>query len=132
MDIDRFWGAVYSVYKAGNVKHWLEDEEKENLYKNNLSFKAENSVTIAIKETFNLEQDKAFWKVYKLKEICELLDFKFAEKSSSVKNAFENLGFIYTTHRHKYDNKLHKGFKIPNPKEEEVRGLIKEMEDCPF
>lgn len=132
LDIDRFWGAVYSVYKAGNVKHWLEDEEKENLYKNNLSFKAENSVTIAIKETFNLEQDKAFWKVYGLKEICELLDVKFSEKSSSVRNAFENLGFKYTTHRHKYDNKPHRGFKIPNPKEEEVRGLIKEMEDCPF
>ena len=134
IDINKFWGAVYAVYKAGNINYWLEGKEKEQLYNNNLSFKAENSLTIMIKEKFDFNQNEIAWKTYNIGELSEILDVKGTKEAKSIKNAFMNMGFIYGSHRDNYRTGTKTGFKLPNVKKEEARGIIKQIDtaDCPF
>lgn len=129
ININEFWGAVYSLYKSEKVAYWLTKEENEALNNSNMSFNAENYISIALEETFDWEQEQEYWKVYSIKELCEVLEVPNKE-SKALKNEMERRNYRLGAHRSMYTgDKTKKGYKLPNVNIHQVEELKKDKEE---
>lgn len=129
INIDEFWGAVYSLYKSEKVTYWLTKEENEALINSNMNFNVENDISIALDETFNWEQNKIAWKVYTVTELCNILEIK---EKKALKNEMERRNFKYKAHRDNYHSKPKSGYKLPNINQKEAKRLKDELDTVPF
>ena len=131
INISEFWGAVYSLYKSEKVAYWLTKEENEALADNNMNFNVENYISIALDENFNWEQDKEYWRVYNITELCKVLDIPNKE-SKALKNEMERREHRWGTHRSLYNDKPKKGYKLPNIDTKQVERLRRDLKIVPF
>nr|DAO57245.1 MAG TPA: virulence associated protein E [Caudoviricetes sp.] len=111
ININEFWGAVYSLWCSKTVKNYLDADETETLLQDNTTFNMENDITIAIDETFDFEQPKELWRVYSLGELKGIIGIY---EVKAIKNELERRRLKYSAHRDKYSDKVKKGFKLPN------------------
>lgn len=123
IDIDEFWGAVYSLWCSGTVKNFLNADETETLLQDNTMFNVENNITIALNDTFDFEQQKELWRVYNISEIAEIIGIR---ENKAIKNELERRRFKYGTQRDKYKNRK-TGFKLPNIDTKQAEKLEKEL-----
>ena len=129
INIDDFWGAVYSLYKSEKVTYWLTKEENEALINSNMNFNVENDISIALDETFNWEQNKIAWKVYTVTELCNILDIK---EKKALKNEMERRKLRFGAHRDNYNCNPKKGYKLPNINEKEGTKVTDDLNCMPF
>lgn len=109
IDIKKFWGAVYYIWKNNIISDYLSLEQQETLAELNSKFNFETDTTIILNEKLDWEMDKEDWEVYNISEIADYLMIK---DKKQVKIELEKKGLKYTVHRRKgRDSK--KGFKIP-------------------
>ena len=109
IDIKRFWGAVYSIWKAGTTKDYLEDDERKKLNEINSRYNYKNDISYIIEEKINWDMPKEEWEVYGITEIANYLCVK---ENKSLKIELEKKGLKYSSHRNKA-GKVKKGFKLP-------------------
>lgn len=109
IDMFRLWGAVYSLWKSGAVKEYLDKEELEMLNKINTEFNFENDTSIILKESIDWSMPIERWKVYKTIEIANALGIHEKKK---VKIELERMG--YENKQRKVNGKNKRGFLIPD------------------
>lgn len=109
IDIKRFWGAVYSIWKTGTTKDYLEDDERKKLNEINSRYNYKNDISYIIEEKINWDMPKEEWEVYGITEIANYLCVK---ENKSLKIELEKRGLKYSSHRNKA-GKVKKGFKLP-------------------
>lgn len=129
IDINKFWGAVYSLYKSNTVPYWLTKEENEALSNNNMNFNVENDISIILDEKFDWEQNQLTWKVYSITELCNILEIK---ERKALKNEMERRKLRFGAHRDNYNCNPKKGYKLPNINEKEVKKVTDELNCIPF
>lgn len=109
IDMNKLWGAVYSLWKSGTITDYLEKDEMEKLNTMNREYNYKNDISYIIDEKIMWDMPKEEWEVYKITEIAEYL---FIKEKKSLKIELEKRGLKYQSHRNK-DGKVKKGFKIP-------------------
>lgn len=109
IDINKFWGAVYSLWKSGTVLDYLPPEEEKILAELNSSFNYETDTTIILNEELDWESEDDEWEVYSITEICRYLSIK---DKKQLKIELEKKGLKYQSHRRPGRNNK-KGFRIP-------------------
>lgn len=124
INIDEFWGAVYSLYKSNKIDYWLTKEENEALSVNNMQFNVENDISITLDDAFDWEQSPLLWKVYTVTELCNLLDIK---EKKAFKNEMERRKIRFGTHRDNYRDGVKKGYKLPNIDKQQAKNMAKNL-----
>lgn len=109
IDIKKFWGAVYSLWKSGTIKDYLEDDELKKLYEINGRYNYQTDVSYLIEEKIRWDMPKEEWEVYGITDVAKYL---MTKESKSVKIELEKKGLRYGSHRTK-SGKSKKGFKLP-------------------
>lgn len=109
IDIKRFWGAVYLIWKTGTIKDYLEDDERKKLNEINSRYNYKNDISYIIEEKINWDMPKEEWEVYGITEIANYL---YIKENKSLKIELEKRGLKYSSHRNKA-GKVKKGFKLP-------------------
>lgn len=109
IDIRKFWGAVYALWKSGTVTDYLEDDELKKLYEINSKYNFQTDISYLIEEKINWEMPKEEWEVYKITDIANYL---MSKESKSIKIELEKRGLKYMAHRTRA-GKVKKGFKLP-------------------
>lgn len=109
IDMNKLWGAVYSLWKSGTITDYLEKDEMEKLNTMNREYNYKNDISYIIDEKIMWDMPKEEWEVYKITEIA---DYLFIKEKKSLKIELEKRGLKYQSHRNK-DGKVKKGFKIP-------------------
>ncbi|NFE84078.1 hypothetical protein FDB42_12465 [Clostridium botulinum] len=109
IDMKRFWGAVYSLWKRGNIKDYLEEDERARLDEINARYNYKTDISYIIEEKIRWDMPKEEWEVYGITEISNYL---LVRENKSLKIELEKKGLKYTAHRNK-EGKLKKGFKLP-------------------
>lgn len=106
----KFWGAVYNLWKSGKVEDYLTSEEQEYLNEHNKDFNFVNDITILLDENIDWKADEEKWQVYNLTELSHEL---MTKDLKSIKNELIKKGFKYDNYYIKETKKAKKGFKIP-------------------
>ena len=125
IDINKFWGAVYSAWKNGIIAHNLTKEEENKLQNNNIDFSVENDITIKFNELFDWQQNEKLWKTYSITELCKVLE---VFEGKAVKNELLRKGYKYQSHRDNYHAKNKKGYKLPNVDEKETQAKADQLQ----
>ncbi|WP_294395679.1 VapE domain-containing protein [uncultured Clostridium sp.] len=94
------WGAVYSLWKSGSIKDYLEKDEMEKLNIMNRDYNFKDDVSYVIDEKINWDMPKEQWHVYSITEIAYYLMIK------------EKKGLEYKVYRIN-SKQVKKGFCIP-------------------
>lgn len=105
----KFWGAVYSLWKRGDIKEYLEDDEMAKLNEVNAKYNYKNDISLILDEKINWDMPREEWTIYKLTEIA---DYLLIRETKSIKIELEKRGLKYGSHRNKL-GEVKKGFKIP-------------------
>ena len=134
-------GAVYNecVENLINPIEYFEDltpEESKELEENNKNFMVETSPETELKEIveekFDFTQDRKYWKVYRLKDLKEVLECQF-DKTIDLKEFFEkNYGYKYQSQLNVYNCKKVCGIKLPNTDKRQFENFKKAAADSPF
>lgn len=109
IDIKKFWGAVYHLWKNKLVTDYLNQEQLEKLSEINSGFNFETDTTIILNEKLDWSLDKEDWDVY---GIAEIADYLMIKDKKQVKIELEKKGLEYKVHR-RPGRASKKGFKIP-------------------
>lgn len=109
IDKKELWGAVYSLWKSGTIKDYLEPDEMEKLNNMNREYNYKNDISYIIDEKIKWDMPKEEWDVY---GITEISDHLFIKEKKSLKIELEKKGLKYGSHRTRA-GKVKKGFKIP-------------------
>ena len=109
IDIQEFWGAVYSLWKTGLITEFLEPQDLIELNQINKTYAYENDITIVLNEKLNWDTLPEEWEVYNISEICEYL---YIREKKSLKIELEKKGIKYQSYRMR-NGQVKKGFKIP-------------------
>ena len=70
LDIEKFWGAVYSVWKEGSIKDYLTDSDIEILNKINQNYNFVSDISITLDDKLDWDSPIEEWEVYNATEIC--------------------------------------------------------------
>lgn len=108
IDKKKLWGAVYSLWKSGTIKDYLEDDEMEKLNDMNAEYNFKNDISYVIDEKIRWDMPKEEWCVY---GITEIADYLMVKEKKSLKIELEKKGLEYKVYR--IGPKLKKGFCIP-------------------
>lgn len=109
IDMKKFWGAVYSLWKSGTIKDYLEEDEQKKLYEVNARYNYQTDASYLVEERIRWDMPKDEWEVYGITEIANYL---MTKESKSIKIELEKKGLRYGSHRTRA-GKVKKGFKIP-------------------
>lgn len=109
IDKSDFWGAVYSLWKRGDVKDYLEDDEMAKLNEINTGYNYQNDVSYVVEERIRWDMPAEEWEVYGIVDLANLL---MVSERKLLRIELEKRGIKYTSHRVK-DGKFKKGFKVP-------------------
>lgn len=109
IDKSEFWGAVYSLWKSGTVKDYLEEDEIAKLNQINAEYNFKNDISYMIDEKIKWDMPKEEWAVY---GIVEISNYLMTKESKSVKIELEKRGLKYQSHRIA-NGRVKKGFKLP-------------------
>lgn len=109
IDKTELWGAVYSLWKRGDIKDYLEDDEMKKLNEINSNYNYQNDVSYVVDEKIDWDCPIEEWEVYKLTDIASYL---MVSEKKSLKIELEKRGHKYKSHRLK-SGKVKKGFKLP-------------------
>lgn len=109
IDKSDFWGAVYSLWKCGDVKDYLEDDEMAKLNEINTGYNYQNDVSYVVEERIRWDMPAEEWEVYGIVDLANLL---MVSERKLLRIELEKRGIKYTSHRVK-DGKFKKGFKVP-------------------
>lgn len=109
IDMNKFWGAVYSLWKGGTIKDYLEEDEQQKLYEVNGRYNYQTDASYLVEEKIKWDMPKEEWDVYGITEIANYL---MTKESKSIKIELEKKGLKYSSHRTRA-GKVKKGFKIP-------------------
>lgn len=109
IDLKKFWGAIYAMWKQGNVIDYLTSEDQMKLHELNKSYNFSSDVSITIDEGVDWTSDKSTWQVYNVSEICQLLCIR---EKKSVANEMTKRDIPYKVYRLS-NGKTKKGYKIP-------------------
>lgn len=109
IDKKELWGAVYSLWKNGNIKEYLEEDEMEKLNEMNTEYNFKNDISYIIDERIRWDMPKEQWTVYGLIEIADYLMIK---EKKSLKIELEKRGLEYKVYRIN-SQKVKKGFCMP-------------------
>lgn len=104
-----FWGAVYSLWKSGEVIDYLTDSEQDHLKELNKEFAFESDITIAMNEKFDWDTPQEDWGIYNITEICQYLGIR---EKKALKNEMMKRDIEYKVHARR-GAKSKKGYKIP-------------------
>ena len=109
IDLQKFWGAVYSLWLSNTVEDYLTIEEQNFLSRVNMEFNYENDITITLDECMNWDEYEEKWWVYSLSEICEKLNIK---EKKALKNELLKKGIVSKNQRLP-NGEQKKGYKLP-------------------
>ena len=109
INMNKFWGAVYSLWKGGTIKDYLEEDEQKKLYEVNARYNYQTDASYLVEEKIKWDMPKEQWDVYGITEIANYL---MSKESKSIKIELEKKGLKYSAHRTRA-GKVKKGFKIP-------------------
>ena len=109
IDLQKFWGAVYSLWLSNTVEDYLTIEEQNFLSRVNMEFNYENDITITLEECMNWDTFEEKWWVYSLSEICEKLNIK---EKKALKNELLKKGIVSKNQRLP-NGEQKKGYKLP-------------------
>lgn len=109
IDKKELWGAVYSLWKSGTIKDYLEEDEMKKLNEMNVGYNFKNDISYIIDEKIRWDMPKEEWCVYGLIEIAEYLMVK---EKKSLKIELEKRGLEYKVYRIN-SQKVKKGFCMP-------------------
>lgn len=109
IDKNELWGAVYSLWKSGSIKDYLEQDEMEKLNIMNREYNFENDLSYIINEKIKWDMPKDQWHVYSITEIAEYLMIK---ERKLLKIELEKKGLEYKVYRLNSEQ-VKKGFYIP-------------------
>lgn len=109
LDVNKFWGAIYFLWKNDIIRDYLDIEEQSILSELNNSFNYETDTTIILNEKLDWESDKEDWEVY---NVTQISDYLFIKDKKQLKNELEKRGLEYKQYRLK-TGKTKWGFKIP-------------------
>lgn len=110
IDIEKFWGAVYYLWKNEIVRDYLTSSEQELLSNINSNFNFETDITIILNEKLDWDMEEEEWQVYNITEVAEYLFIR--DKNKQIKQELEKKGLVYKSYRLK-TGKVKKGFKLP-------------------
>lgn len=105
----KLWGAVYSLWKSGTIKDYLEEDEMEKLNEMNPEYNFKNDISYVIDEKIRWDMPKEEWCVYGLIEIA---DYLMVKEKKSLKIELEKRGLEYKVYRIN-SQKVKKGFCMP-------------------
>lgn len=111
IDMQKFWGAVYSLWKKGTQTDYLSKEDLANLNLANEDFNYVTDIKITLTEAIDMTLPEDEWVVYNTSQIAHLLKIK---EKKLLSEHLKNMGFPYKSHRH--GGAIKKGFKIPSLK----------------
>ena len=109
IDMPKLWGAVYSVWKTGEIKEYLEDDELNALKKINSNFNYENDTSIILKDNIDWSMPIEQWKMYKPTEIANALGLHEVKK---IEIELTRMG--YEKKPRKRNGKTVRSFLIPD------------------
>lgn len=90
VDIDQLWGEVMHLLKTGEIPHYLTEEDKEILQKNNEQFEVKTEAYLKLEAGFDwAETDKSKWQRLTSTQICKELDIV---GYSTLKTTMDKLG----------------------------------------
>ena len=112
IDKCKFWGAVYSLWKSGRVKDYLEEDEFEKLNVINKDYNYQSDVSLLIEERFDWDTPEDSWEIHGLKEIASYLGYLGCSETKKIKVELEKKGLRYGAHR-SLGGRVKKGFKLP-------------------
>lgn len=110
LDINKFWGAVYTLWKNNEIPYYLTAEETEKLSGCNTQFAVENDISLVLDEGLDWSQEEEEWRIYGLIDLCNKLDIK---EKKALKNELERRGFTYKKRRDRYNVNSKWGFLLP-------------------
>lgn len=108
IDIDQLYGQIMDIYYKGEIKHYFDDTELQELYESNKQFNYRNSIQLILEDLFEEGEEE----IYTLTELKE--NFLKNEKPKAISNTLKAMGYESKTHRKA--GKLKKGYKLPIPK----------------
>lgn len=108
IDMVKFWGAVYHLYKQNTIKPYLDEEEIKTLSKLNKEFNSENDISIILNEKIDWSIPKEQWVVYSTVELCDYLMIK---EKKALANELMRREIDYKVY--KVGGKSKRGYKIP-------------------
>lgn len=108
IDKNKFWGAVYHLYKSGEVTDWLDKEETAELERLNRTFNYKDDVAITLDEKLDWDSPREEWGHYSVTTIAERLCIR---EKAKIKNEMQRRGIKYEQKR--YGRKPVRGYTIP-------------------
>lgn len=108
IDMKRFWGAVYSLWKVGSVKEYLTVDEQAVLQKINSNYNYENDISIALDDKIDWQMPEEEWTPYKPTEIA---DYLYVRETKKLKIELEKRGIFCKVYNK--NGKTIRGYKIP-------------------
>ena len=124
-------GAIYDQYlknlqKKDKYFETLNPDESKLLAEVNKNFmyekESENILEEKVKEKFDFTQKKAYWRIYGIREIYNILEIDYTRtRDNYVKDFFsKKYNIKYQSQLDKYTSKKKYGFKLPNINANEV------------
>lgn len=108
IDKNKFWGAVYHLYKSGEVTDWLDKEETAELERLNRTFNYKDDVAITLDDKLDWDSPREEWGHYSVTTIAERLCIR---EKAKIKNEMQRRGIKYEQKR--YGGKPVRGYTIP-------------------
>lgn len=108
IDKNKFWGAVYHLYKLGEVTDWLDKEETAELERLNRTFNYKDDVAITLDDKLDWDSPREEWGHYSVTTIAERLCIR---EKAKIKNEMQRRGIKYEQKR--YGGKPVRGYTIP-------------------
>ena len=108
IDKNKFWGAVYHLYKSGEVTDWLDKEETAELERLNRTFNYKDDVAITLDDKLDWDSPREEWGHYSVTTIAERLCIR---EKAKIKNEMQRRGIKYEQKR--YGRKPVRGYTIP-------------------
>ena len=108
INMEKLWGAVYHLWKSGEIKDYLEPDELEKLQEINANYNYEDDVSITLNEKLDWDMPESEWGVYSATEISNYLLIKEKKK---IKVELLKRGIEYKVY--KVNGKPKRGFKVP-------------------
>lgn len=108
IDKNKFWGAVYHLYKLGEVTDWLDKKETAELERLNRTFNYKDDVAITLDDKLDWDSPREEWGHYSVTTIAERLCIR---EKAKIKNEMQRRGIKYEQKR--YGGKPVRGYTIP-------------------
>lgn len=108
VDKNKFWGAVYHLYKQGEVTEWLNQEETTELERLNRTFNYKDDVAITLDDKLDWDSPAEEWGHYSISTIAERLCIR---EKGKIKNEMQRRGIKYEQKR--FGGKPVRGYTIP-------------------